>query len=96
MILPKAPAKISDTEKMSTLGDSFRMMSYNQYPIPAIANNLKMVRNNFPADSEMGKISLSFVPHAAPSFSINKILNHEKTSTDSPKTKWVLMYILLI
>ena len=91
MIFPKAPANIKDTAIISTFGDFFCMISYSQYPIPTMANSLKMVKNNLPEDSEMGKRSLSFVPQAAPSFSMNKILNQENTSMDSPRTKCVLI-----
>jgi hypothetical protein len=50
-----------------------------------MATNRKRVKNSLAEDSAIGRISLSLVPQAAPSFSINKILNHEKTSMDSPK-----------
>ena len=90
-MFPRAPANINETAKIKIFGEFFRIISYSQYPIPAIANNLKMVKNNFPEDSDMGKISLSFVPQAAPSFSMNRILNQEKTSMDSPNTKCVLI-----
>ena len=86
-MLPIAPAKIRDTAMTSVLEASFRMLSNNQYPIPVIAKRRNMVSTNFPALSDIGNISLSFVPHAAPSFSINKILNQLKTSTDSPSIK---------
>ena len=96
MIFPNAPAKINETAKISVLGDCFLIMSQSQYAIPKTARILNMVKTNFPVVSEMGRISLSLVPQAAPSFSMKRILNQLKTSCDYPNTKFVLIYILLI
>lgn len=64
-------------------GPFLRAESYNQYPIPMIAHKRKSVKISFPYSPGI------LAPHAAPSFSMNSILNHEKTSIDSfPKQNW--------
>jgi hypothetical protein len=83
-MLPNAPASINATATTSLNCLFSSTESHNQYPIPPTATSLKSVKIIYRSPG----IS---VPHAIPSFSINKILNHLKPLL-LPKTKLVLIY----
>ena len=88
-MFPTAPANIRAIETIRKLELCFRSVaSQSQYPIPTTAHSRNKVKNNLPYAPGI------FVPHAIPSFSINRILNHRNTSTSSPNIKLVFTYSL--